>query len=474
VRTGSAHRWSGRGRDRVAAIGVAWLVACLPAVVRAGGECAAFRQAFDRAQRTVATAPFVDSADEAAEGPRYLETNVTSALQDALAAADPEHPVLGRGDLRYDLGLSNPDNVYYLTRIEPGADYRIVGRRGNSADLTFQVLIGYPGTGTTGTNAGLLRLADLLVDEDGTFVVTVSANSQIGNWLAAAPGADTLVIRETFQDWENERPGSFRLERIGARSLGGHPSRAQLLGALASAAGILETESTFYVRFTAGFLGLIPPGPDNPAPVVLPVNTLTPPVETRNGLPGQRSSVVQFALAADEAMLISVRSSHFPYQGFQVGNIWFESFESALHQTSLTTKQARIDADGVYRFVIAPSDPGVANWLDTRGQLRGFGLMRWQGLDEDLPSDEWPSSEIVKVNELRDRLPLDTPAVSGAARSLELARRAAIVAARLAATAAPVEEFAKRLRALDRATGRGCRPSAFLPGNATNPGPFDL
>ena len=463
-----------RGALHVATIGLAWLLASSPAVARAGNECAAFREAFAQAQSAVATAPFVESPLEVAQGERYLETSVTSALQDALATADPEHPIFGRGDQRYDLGLSNPDNLVYLTRIEPGVDYRIDGQRGNSADLNFQLLVGYPGTGTTGQNAGLLRLAELAVNPDGSYQVTVSANPQPGNWLAATAAADTLVIRETFQDWEHEQAGSFRVERIGATGGGARPSRAQLLGALTSASAILQTESSFYIQFAAGLLGLIPPGPDNPAPAVLPPNVLTPPVETKNGLPGQRSSIVQFALADDEAMVVSVKRSSFPYQGFEVGNIWFESFESIRHQSSLTTSQARADADGLYRFVIAATDPGVPNWLDTQGALRGFGFMRWQGLDQDLPTDEWPSSTIVKLADLRASLPTDTPSVSPAARVVELGQRAASAATRLAATAAPVEEFARRVSALDLATGRACRPSALLPSNARNPGAFDL
>ena len=86
--------------------------------------------------------------------------------------ADPDRPLLGRGDHRTNLGLPNPDNVYWLARIEPGADYRIVGTRGTSADLTFQLLAGYPGTGTLGTNAGLLRSTDLAVAPDGKIVLS--------------------------------------------------------------------------------------------------------------------------------------------------------------------------------------------------------------------------------------------------------------------------------------------------------------
>src|SRR5215472_17500136 len=79
--------------DRVGAVGLACLVASIPIVARAGDECSSFRAALIEARHTVATAPFVETAEEAAEGSRYLATNVTSALQDALDSADPEHPI---------------------------------------------------------------------------------------------------------------------------------------------------------------------------------------------------------------------------------------------------------------------------------------------------------------------------------------------------------------------------------------------
>jgi hypothetical protein len=443
----------------------------------AGDACANFAAAYASAARSVAGALFITGPEtkpvwrdvEQPEGARYLATTVTSALQDALLSADPNHPQLGRGDLRYDLGLSNPDNIYYLARIQPGADYRIVGRRGTSADLTVQALIGYPATGSLGVNAGLIRLGEIAVDADGRFEILVSSRPQPGNWLNVHPDADTIAIRETFQDWATERAGSFRIERVGAPYGELRPSRTQLIAALDEAAVLLRTESDFYVRVVEGFLGLIPRGPDNPAPAALPPNVLTPPVETSNGLPGQRSSIIQFALEPGEAVLVTASKSRFPYQGFQAGNVWFESFEWARHQTSLTTAQALPDADGLYRFVVSPTDPGVPNWIDTRGQLRGFAFMRWQGLDEDIPPQEFPSARIVELAELRAQLPPETPVVDASARQLALSRREAQAARRLGVTSVPVSVLADRLRAL-RAADPDCSLAGFLPANITQSG----
>ena len=53
-----------------------------------------------------------------------------------------------------------------------------------------------------------------------------------------------------------------------------------------------------------------------------------------------------------------------PYQGIQLGSMWYISLDYINHQTSLTADQARHDPDGKLRFVISERDPGVANWLE--------------------------------------------------------------------------------------------------------------
>ena len=59
-----------------------------------------------------------------------------------------------------------------------------------------------------------------------------------------------------------------------------------------------------------------------------------------------------------------------PYQGIQLGSMWYVSLDYINHQTSLTADQARIDPDGQLRFVISERDPGVANWLELTGRRR--------------------------------------------------------------------------------------------------------
>jgi hypothetical protein len=137
----------------------------------------------------------------------------------------------------------------------------------------------------------------------------------------------------------------------------------------------------------------------------LPVNTMTEPRLTPGGLATQYSSVGHYELADDEALMVTVPASDAPYQGFQLGSMWYISLDFNNHQTSLTADQARHDPDGMLRFVVSEQNPGVANWLETTGHSRGYLQIRWQRTSREFTSDDGPVVEKVPFAELADRLP---------------------------------------------------------------------
>jgi hypothetical protein len=94
-----------------------------------------------------------------------------------------------------------------------------------------------------------------------------------------------------------------------------------------------------------------------------------------------------------------------PYQGIQLGSMWYVSLDYINHQTSLTADQARIDPDRRLRFVISERDPGVTNWLELTGRRRGYVQIRWQRLTRDLTEDDGPRVEVVPFDEVPGRLP---------------------------------------------------------------------
>jgi hypothetical protein len=121
-----------------------------------------------------------------------------------------------------------------------------------------------------------------------------------------------------------------------------------------------------------------------------------------------------------------------PYQGIQLGSMWYISLDYINHQTSLTADQARADPDGKLRFVVSEQNPGVANWLECAGHRRGYVQIRWQRLTRDLGPADGPRAEVVRFTDLASALPYQGQArVTPKEYAERIAARQAAVAARM-------------------------------------------
>jgi hypothetical protein len=111
------------------------------------------------------------------------------------------------------------------------------------------------------------------------------------------------------------------------------------------------------------------------------------------------------------------------YWNVQLSDMMWNSIDWMNRQSSLNGGQARIDADGKFRAVIALEDPGVPNWLDTGGNREGAIMLRWT----EASSGPAPTLTVLEASELRSKLLPDTPLVTPTAREQQLrARRRAV------------------------------------------------
>jgi hypothetical protein len=104
-------------------------------------------------------------------------------------------------------------------------------------------------------------------------------------------------------------------------------------------------------------------------------------------------------LAPDEALLVEVTPPRCDYWNFQVNNWWMESLDYRYHRIALNGHQARPEADGSVRLVVAHADPGLPNWLETAGHARGTMCLRWIGAD----AHPDPTTRVVKRSQLPGR-----------------------------------------------------------------------
>jgi hypothetical protein len=354
------------------------------------GLTAPLQAAIAEAEELIANAPFIKSEADRLEGYDYLAGRIRMAMQTAFDY-DLEQPVFINPTHQFSRqGLDNPDAVYFNAYLREGVEYVVRGRRGTSADLSFQVMGGSYSADSAATSLMAFDDRELSIAPDGSFEFT----------YVAEPGAKTLIVREVFNDWDTELRGTLTIERVDTLGQPRRPlSEPTLRKKYEVAARSLTSSIQTWFAFPHFFQ------------YKEPVNTLTVPASTPGGLSSQFSSIGHYELAEDEAMIVSVpRCDDCTYQAIQIGSDWYASTDYETHQTSLTKAQAACDDDGVMRFVISERPPGpdgapIANWLETTGHRTGPIMLRWQQLTRALSAADGPTVEVVPVTEVPQRLP---------------------------------------------------------------------
>ena len=355
----------------------------------------AFADAIVAAEKVIRDAPHVRDEQDVVEGLDYLAGSIRAAVASAWSY-DKDFPYFIRSATPYTkVGLDNPDTLYFSARIREDAEYLVTGRRGGTADLSFQILNGDYTPADVPDSLNAFDDRDIETNPDGTFELRFGPPKPDAapNYFALGPRAAMLLVREVWSDWTAE-PGRIAIQRVDG--IGAAPEladEAKLAKRYNAAAKSLVGQLKTFLQFPEWFY------------LKLPVNTMTEPRLTPGGLATQYSSAGHYELADDEALIVTVPASDAPYQGFQLGSMWYISLDFINHQTSLTADQARHDPDGMLRFVVAEQNPGVANWLETTGHSRGYLQIRWQRTSREFTADDGPMVEKVPFAELAERLP---------------------------------------------------------------------
>ena len=382
-----------------------------------------FADAIVEAEKVIAGASHVQTEQDLVEGYDYLAGSIRASLQMAWAY-ERDFPYFAQSTGPYTkMGLDNPDTLYFHAYIRDDAEYVVSGRRGTTADLSFQVLAGDYSPVDVPDSLTAFDDRTLDIADDGTFELRFGpAKADHGpNYVSVGAGSAMLIVREVYSDWTTERRGMIRIQR--ADRIGAAPpalAEDALTKRYGVAGKILLSRLRTFLAFPEWFY------------LKLPVNTMTEPRSTPGGLTTQFSSAGHYDLDDHQAMIVTVPASDAPYQGIQLGSMWYLSLDYINHQTSLTADQARIDSDGKIRFVISERNPGVVNWLERTGHRRGYVQIRWQRLSRELKPDDGPVVEVVDVDQLAARLPFYEQArVTPQDYAERIAARQAAVAGRM-------------------------------------------
>lgn len=355
-----------------------------------------FSDAVAEAERLIEGASFIRTEQDLAEGYEYLAGGIRASLQAAFGY-DLAHPAFINSTHQYSKqGLDNPDAIYFHAYIEDTAEYVVTGRRGTCADLSFQVMNGNYSPAEAPDSVAAFDDRAIAIEPDGSFEIRFGPKRENppAGYFTLAPGSSILIVREVFSDWTSEQRGDLRIHRVDTLgTVPPAPTLEQLAKRYAVAAKMLVGRINTWFAFPEWFT------------YKEPVNTLTAPKVTPGGLSSQFSSIGHYELSQDEALVVTVPKAECAYQAIQIGSAWYISTDYVNHQTSLTAAQSHTDPDGMLRYVVSAQDPGIANWLETTGHTRGVMMLRWQRLSRELTADDGPQVEVVRFEDLPEKVP---------------------------------------------------------------------
>lgn len=310
---------------------------------------------------------------------------------------DPRQPVFRQivTSTRKSLG-DNADAIYFDAPVSAEHAYRIRGRTAGAVYVSFTIEVSGAGGGFPERTAGVLNDSDFDVDADGRFEIYLGGAPRPRNWVALDPEATRVTSRHYFED---ERPAAvppipdtaLQIELVESVAPLGPPTDESVAEGLRRVARYVRSRS------------LDQPKPGEvvqPAFVSSEANSFPPPIPPGDHALAAKDaaySMSLYLLGPEEALVVTGRWPQCRCANVSLWNRHLQTYDYAHRQVSLNRAQTRLEADGSFRMVIAHSDPGVPNWIDTEG--RPFGLVFWRFM---LPEGEieTPQASVVRSDDL--------------------------------------------------------------------------
>jgi hypothetical protein len=352
---------------------------------------------------------------------RKMQSALIFSAFDSLAG-DGDYPVFRPGNgFVFNFGQPNADTIYRLAKITPGGVYRLRGYRG-----TLRIAIiaqrgpfpcepgGERSREQPGASLDHHDINALPVDERGWFDVILSPTRPVGHagpWWQLKPDTNKLWLRGVMADWKNEKVPTIAIERLDILP-GGRPRPT---------AEYLEDKLRWLGEAVTFYAGVEMAHIENMRKKGFINDKLTYYDTTEVvGLEGQFYFECAYELADNEALIVEAKVPPVvEYWSAMLTDEVFETTDWHNNHSSLNDTQARVDGDGVVRFIISAKDPGVPNWLDTVGHRSGQFQGRWFRSQRAT----LPTAKKVSLAEVRRHLPADTPTVTPGERDRVLRER---------------------------------------------------
>jgi hypothetical protein len=305
---------------------------------------------------------------ERAEGYRHITRVLSIATEMLVEKGDPAHPAFTRWMTPYrKMYGDNPGTVYDAAVIDAQHVYRIAGNRGTSAYLGFCLYATDVGGGKR--IVGNLDDDELTTGADGTFELLLG-----GSGMPLDPLTSEVMVRQYFVDPEIEQEATYTIETVPATGAPGRLTEQQLaarLDALGSYVhDTIEAETTLSVLSASITTAVFRAGSEYVDKHGAPTD---PPLDASVVVRVMPTPAIQYSgswfddLGDDELLVIEGTAPTCRYWSIQLLTRFMESGDWLHHPVFLTGRDIDLDEDGSFRVVVAHSDPGTGNWIDTTG-----------------------------------------------------------------------------------------------------------
>ena len=341
------------------------------------------------------------SDDDVAEGFRNLSHILQSALY-SHQEFDPERPVFNRivSPTRSFTG-DNSDALYYETPVAPGREYVVRGNLAGAVYTSFTMESGAADGKYATQTSGVLRDDDIDVDADGSYQIRLGGAPAERNWLAIPDDGGRITTRHYFE-WPHSASASQTLHIPLSIEVVDPPPPPPRWDDERVAAGLQRVINHLRTKTVDQ-----PPRPTDgpPAPFVsITPNDFPPPI-----VPGNMAfaafdaaySMAPYLIGPDEALVIRGRWPECRFANVCLWNRWSQMYDYVNRQVSRNRANTTLEDDGSFVMVLAHSDPGHPNWIDTEGRSLGTVFWRFFLPEGDI---ETPTAEVVKFADLESHL----------------------------------------------------------------------
>ena len=325
------------------------------------------------------------------------------------------HPVAGRAIPGSRWGIDNPDSVYRVIPISGDERYEIHGRVGENRMTENYFTLWDADMGTV----AVLNGRTMEVDADGSFTITVDSDPADGrpNHVQTTAEAHEFYIRDVLLHWDRDDPNHLAVQRLGAAP--STPARTLDEQADATAA-MMSHFANFTGKLSHGIYKM-PPNHFN----------LAWSADRVGAMRNQVYVMGRFDLSPGEAFVVDVSDGGAEYFTVPLSNIWGTTLNIVDRTGSLNKAQSTPNEDGTYTYVICPTDPGVANWIDSDGLSEGILTLRMAEFGAEGPTpDLGARGRVVAFDDLERDVPT-LRRVSESDRASELRNRRAAYLRRL-------------------------------------------